>query len=188
MPASRQAVDRYKRQLATYRDRTSVVLAGSWDRLGTYTEDDVDVFARRTAPVLAGAKTAAVGLSAAFFAVVLSTRPVGVNPSDVTIEPRLRDPFLSAWHAVSEGRPWDEAFQAGRSMSEAVGWNFVTSAARRTGDIVAEKSGKELRGWERVPSADACEWCDLVSGQLYATAESADFGHDRCNCVAVPAA
>ena len=185
MPASRAPIDRYKRQIAIYRNRTAGFLVATWDGLGTYSEEDIDRFTQRTASVLAGAKTAAVGLSAAFYALSTRTRPVPVNVAEVAVEPRYRDPFLAAWHAVGEGRPWEEAFQAGRSMAQAVGYNLVQSSARRTGDVAAAKAGRPGR-WQRVPGGKACSWCLLVAGQTYASAESADFGHDRCDCDAVP--
>lgn len=186
MPVSDAAILRYKRQIAGYRNRTSLVLTAAWDRLGTYTEDDIDRYARQTAPTLSGAKVAAVALSAAFFSLAVRSRPVGVRAGDIPVEARIRDPFLTAWHAVSEGRSWVEASAAGRSMAEAVGFNFVQSTARRTGDVVAERSGEQVR-WRRVPGGSSCSWCLTVAGQLYHSAESADFGHDRCDCDAVPA-
>lgn len=40
--------------------------------------------------------------------------------------------------------------------------------------------------WKRVPGGKSCSWCKTIAGQLYLTSASADFGHDRCDCVAVP--
>jgi hypothetical protein len=186
MPASDVQIARYKRQVKIYRDRASGLLVAGWDRLGSYRDDDIDRYIAQLDPFLTGIKTASVGLSSAFFALTTSTRPSGITPVDVDVQPRWRDPFLSTWHAVNEGRPWDEAFQAGRSMASAVGFNFVQSTARRAGDHAARKTGKQVR-WRRVPGGESCDWCLLVAGQLYQTAESADFGHDRCDCDAVPA-
>lgn len=186
MPVSEEALRRYRRQIAGYRDRTGLLLAAAWDGLSAYDEADIEQFARRTIPTLSGAKTAAVAISAAFFALTLDIPAVGVSPRDVKIEPDLRGPFTATWHALTMGRPITQAVQVGRSVAQATGFDFVQSAARRTGDVVAQASGLEVR-WRRVPGAKSCSWCRQVAGQLYRTAESADFGHERDDCDVVPA-
>jgi hypothetical protein len=186
MAVSSAQIFRYKRLIATYRNRLSSALVVAWDRLDAYGEDDVERYAATTRSAVNGAKVATVGLSAAFFAMATRSRPVGVKPDDVPTEPRIDHPFLAAWHAVSEGWPWEEAFQAGRSQASAVGFDFVQSTARRTGDLAAELSGQRVR-WARVPGGGSCAWCLTVAGQTYHSAESADFGHDRCDCDVVPA-
>lgn len=179
------AMLRYKRQIAVYRNRTSALLVAAWAGLPGIDEADTARFEAQTAVPLAGAKTAAVGLSAAFFSIVLGTRPVGVRPGDVLIDPDIRGPFRAAWHALSMGRSFDEALQVGRSTAQAVGFDFVQSTARLTGDVVAKKSGEKVR-WVRVPGGNACAWCQEVAGQSYHSAESADFGHERDDCDVVP--
>lgn len=186
MPPSAQAIARYRRAVALYRTRTAALLVAAWDALDSYEEADADRYAELTAPALAGAKTAAVALSAGFFALGMGARPVGIRAADVAVEARIRHPFLSTWHALNEDRPFDDAVRVGRSQAEAVGFDFVQSTTRRTGDVVAAKSGMDVR-WRRVPGGDACAWCYRVAGQLYRTAESADFGHDRDDCAVVPA-
>lgn len=187
MPASDAQIVAYKRRLAVYRDRTAAQMVAAWNRLPAYNEDDVDEFTKLTSPTLAAAKTAAVSLAAAFFALAIGTRPVGINPQAVDVEPDLRGPFRATWHALSMGRPYEEAVTVGRSTSQAVGFDFVQHAARRTGDVVAERSGRTVR-WRRAPGANSCPWCvDIASGNTWPTAEAADFGHERCDCDAVPA-
>jgi hypothetical protein len=186
MPAPDALVARYRRQLQIYRDRTAGILMAAWDAMPTHDRADIERFVKRTAPTLVGAKTATVALSAGFFALALGIRPVAVDPADIELAFAADAPFLAMWHALSLGRPFAEAFEAGRSVAESVGFDFVQSASRRTGDFVAEASGRVVR-WRRVPGAHACAWCHQVAGGLYRTAESADFGHNRCDCVAVPA-
>lgn len=179
------AVRRYQRQLSVYRDRTAAILVAAWDNLPGYDVSDLKKFEEVTAVPLAGAKVAAVTLSAAFFATVLGIRPVGVRADEVAVTPDLRGVFTSTWHALSMGRPYEEALSVGRSTASANGMDFVERSARRTGDVAAEKSGLDVR-WTRVPDANACEWCLTVAGQSYRTAESADFGHARDACSVVP--
>jgi hypothetical protein len=186
MPVSDELLRRYKTQIARYRNRTSLLLVAAWDELGGYDEANINEYAERTLPALNGAKTAAVALSSGFFAVALGVRPVGVRPDDVDVNPDIRGPFRAAWHALNTGRPFEEALRVGRSTAQAVGFDFVQSTARRTGDVVAAASGQTVT-WRRVPGAKACDWCRQVAGQRYRTAESADFGHERDDCDVVPA-
>ena len=186
MPLSDTALRRYDRLLDTYRTRTAFALTAAWDALGSYDEGDIRTFARRTAPAIAGAKRSAVASSTALFSLAFGIRPPALTPDAVDVRARIDHPFLALWHAVKEGRPNEEALAAGRSQAQAVAEDFVQQTARRTGDVVARTAGIDTR-WRRVPNAGACKWCRTVSGQLYRTAESADFGHDRCFCMVVPA-
>lgn len=186
MPLSDVALRRYDRLLTNYRTRTAFALAAAWDQLESYGEDDIAVFASTVAPVLAGAKRTAVATSTAVFALSLGIRPPSLSADAVDVQPRIDHPFLALWHAVSEGRPNDEALAAGRSQAEAVAQDFVQQTSRRTGDAVANLVDYRVQ-WRRVPNAGACSWCRTVAGQLYRTAESADFGHDRCFCMVIPA-
>jgi hypothetical protein len=164
MPLSDEAVRRYDRLLGSYRLRTAAVLAAAWDRLSSYDDEGIEEFVALTAPALAGAKRSAVASSTAIFALALGIRTPAITPDDVDTEPRIRHPFLAMWH---------------------VAMDFVQQTARRTGDTVARTAGVRTR-WRRVPNSGACQWCQTISGQLYRTAESADFGHDRCFCMVVP--
>lgn len=186
MPISPELLARYKRQIAVYRTRTAAILIDAWDALPAYDEDDLEQFTLRTATPLAGAKAAAVGLSAGFFALALGVAPVAVAPTSILIDPDLRGPFRATWHALAVGRPFDDAVRVGRSTAQAVGFDFVQSSARRTGDHVAAASGIELR-WRRSPGAKSCAWCRNLSTFTWPTAESADFGHERDDCDVVPA-
>lgn len=185
MALSAEALRRYRRHLDARRRRTAAALAALWDRYEAYDTADAEDFARRSAPLLAGAKAATVATSAAMFALAVNVRPPGVKPDDVEVEPRIDHPFLAFWHALAEGRPREEALAAGRSQAEAVGSDFVQQTARRTGDAAAKASGRQVR-FERRPEPGACAWCVDAADQTYRTARSADFGHDRCFCDVVP--
>lgn len=185
MQLSDAATERYLTALARQRAAVAAFLAALWASLERYGDEGEEEFITTAEPRMEGFKRATVGVSAAYFATLLGIRPVAVDHREVSSVARLRDPFLAARHAIAEGRPWVEAVTAGQSMAEAVGYNFVQSSARRTGDVVARESGVEVK-WRRLPAANACEWCKLVAGQLYNSAESADFGHDRDGCLVVP--
>ena len=185
MPLFDATTERYLSAMTRHRGAVAAFLAALWESLDRYGDDGEDQFVSIAEPRMEGFKRATVSVSAAYFATVLDIRPVGVDHRDVRSVARLRDPFLAARHAVAEGRPWVEAVRAGQSMAEAVGYNFVQSTARRTGDVVAAESGVDVK-WRRLPAANACSWCKTVAGQLYNSSESADFGHDRDGCLVVP--
>jgi hypothetical protein len=145
----------------------------------------VSTFEEATAVPLAAAKVSAVALSAAVFALDLGIRPVGVIADDIDVTPDTRGPFHAAWHALSVGRPYEEALLVGSSTASAVGYDFVQRTARRTGDHVAERSRQRVT-WQRVPGGNACEWCLERAGGDYPTSEAADYGHERCDCDVIP--
>lgn len=164
--------------------RSAARLFTVWDDLGSWNREDVAVFARLAAPIVAPARASAVSQSVGFYAAMLEIRPPAV-PAGFGPEFVAETPFTAVWHAFAQGRPFDEAIAAGRSVTEAHLSRIITSTSRLTGDRVAERSAKPVR-WRRVTDADPCSFCATVAGQLYLSSESADFGHDRCSCTAVP--
>lgn len=166
--------------------RAAVATTRAWDELGTYDRDSIETFTRRVAPTIAGSKTAAANTATGYYSTLLAVRPPAINVARLATLFVPAAGFLAYWHALKEGRDHAEALSAGRSMVEAATSNAVVSTARRTGDAVAAATGQRTAGWRRVLDGKACEWCQVVSTQRYRTAESADFGHDRCGCTAVP--
>ena len=186
MPLSDALIQRYDKFLESQRNQTGRALAAVWDGLGSYGQDDIERFLVLSAPILRGAKQSSIAASTALFAIAMGVPPPAVNSLDVEVDPRIDHPFLATWHAVAEGRPNDEAIAAGRSQAQAVAADYVQQVARRTGDVAARQANVRTT-WRRVPNAGACQWCQTIAGQRYRTAESADFGHDRCYCHVMPA-
>lgn len=183
-PALVTLIRRFQARLGLIAQRTAFSTALTWDRLGSYDENDVDRYVELTGPALRAAKRSSALLASGFYATLGSAPPVGVDPTTVAVEPATRDPFLAYWKALGLGAVWAEARQIGRRRAEAVGSDFVTSVARRTGDDATRD--QDTLGWERVLDGSSCAWCAMVADQRYRSAESADFGHDRCGCTAVP--
>lgn len=177
---------RFQASLATVADRTAFSMALSWQHLGSYDESDIVRYVRATSQATGAAKRATVRLSSAFYSSLGSVPPAGINAARVAVEVPSRDPFIAYWRGLKTGSSWLDAVAAGRSRAEAVGADFVHSTSRRTGDVVAEATGQRVVGWRRVLTGNACEWCALVATQRYHSSESADFGHQRCDCSAVP--
>lgn len=178
-------VARHKAAQARISGRTGLKVATIWDALGSWDRADVERFAEQTGPAITAAKRAAVVLAAGFYAQILQRRAPAVTIGSIIVDFNAEAAFTATWHALTERRPFLEAVTAGQAIATAEVDRFVASSARRTGDHVT-RALRVHTGWERVPAADACPWCIDVSGQTYKTSETADFGHDRCGCTAIP--
>lgn len=177
---------RYNALLARITLATATQVTDVWDRLGSYDSGDVAVFGRQVAPIVESGKISAVRAALAYHAVLISVAPVSVRPKDVLVTFDPRTAFTVHWAGLAAGRPWEETVAAGRSSSEAVTGTFIMSTTRQTAGIAAAKSNLRVTGWERIVGPGSCAWCHTVAGQIYISAESADFGHDRCNCTVSP--
>jgi hypothetical protein len=177
---------RFRQIIGRQRDATSRAMVAAWVALPSYDEEDASHYEARVAPLLEGAKIAAVAASTAFYSLTLKIAPPPVRPVNVRTVAPLREPFTATWHALSEGRSYDEALTAGRSVAEAVGSDFVTSTSRLTGDAVAMTLDTATIKWTRMASPGACDWCADRDGGIYPSAEAGDYGHARCGCVVVP--
>ena len=185
LAADRPALVRFRLLLNAQRTRTSAVLGVAWDQLEGYDAEHVAGFTKTVTPTVNGAKSAVVATASAFYSHILGIAPQPVPASSIAAILDLRSPFTATWHALSAGRPYAEAVAAGRSAVEGTGDTFLQSAARLTGDKVAESAGVSTR-WERVAEPDACPWCEERNGGIYPTSEAADYGHDNCHCDPVP--
>lgn len=177
---------RFQDAILAITDRTAPVLQKMWDDLDTYDEDTVAVFERKTGASMLAVKAVAMRQATGYYSVLTTVRPPPIAVADLAIRPDLRQPFIAYWQALAGGQPWESAVAAGRSRIEAVVSNLANSSARQTGDLFVAKTRLSVRGWERITDAEPCDWCVSVADQVYSSAESADFGHDRCGCTAAP--
>lgn len=176
----------FQRVLIALGEHSTPHLQALWAKLPNYDEPQVERFAREATPFLTAAKLVAVRHAVGYYSLAAGTSPIAVPIDAIAVNADMREPFISIWNALKHGEPFDSAVAAGSGRVDAVVRNLVTSSARRTGDLVIGQSGRKFHGWRRIPDAHACPWCIQVAGQRYKTAESADFGHDRCGCTAQP--
>lgn len=176
---------RYQAGLVAVSTRAVPIVAAAWAGLDSYDEDVIDEFATAITPTMDAVKRGAVAQSTGYLNALFSTA-VTVDAARVSSTFDPRDPFAMVWRGLARGVPWDEAVAAGARQIEATVSHFTMSSARRTGDEYASRAGRDISGWRRVPNRGACEWCQQVAGDHYRSAESADFGHLRCGCTAVP--
>lgn len=158
----------------------------AWDDLEGYDAADVETFAAKSATSTTNLKSTAVLTAAGYYTVLAGVRPPPIAATEIGIGPNMREPFISYWQALAGGHLVAEALAIGRSRIEAVTTNLANSAARQTGDLFVAKAELTVHGWERIPDLEACDWCQMVADDTYASADAADFGHDRCMCAAAP--
>lgn len=176
---------RYQAALGSIAARSVPLLEHVWDELEDYDEEAIDTFAAAIAPYMAAVKRGAVAQSAGYFNSIFGTI-VGVDPERVSSKFDPRDPFVMVWRGLQSGARWEDAVAAGRRQLAATVHHYTLSSARRAGDEFVRKTGRAAGGWRRVPNRGACEWCQQAAADIYRRAESADFGHLRCGCTAVP--
>lgn len=177
---------RFQTSIATAVDRTTPALHRIWDDLDDYDEDSVAALTKSAAGPMQALKTHAVTQALGYYTVLAGIRPPSVPAGEISTTANLRDPFISVWQALQSGNSFTDALAAGRARIDAVVSNFANSTARQTGDVFVAKARLEVRSWERITDAGACDWCEEVSGETYSSADAADFGHDRCACTAAP--
>jgi hypothetical protein len=177
---------RHQEQLRRLRNWAAFRLGRAWDLLPGYDRKNIPAWLDATASTIDDTQASALASANGFYSLLTGARSPAIAVADIGSVGDLEGPFLAHWHALAEGRDFDEAVQAGRNAAEAEGEYVAQSTARRTGDVFTERTGERVIGWRRVLTGKSCRWCATVAGQRYNTAESADFGHRRCDCTAVP--
>lgn len=157
-----------------------------WGNLDSHNSDDVAALTSRAGSFVSASKSTSVRQSLGYYQVLSGTKPPLIHPDEVDVDATLRDPFISYWLALKNGHSEDEALALGSSRIVDVVTNLVVGASRQTGDLYVAKAGLQVDGWERIPESSACDWCEELALDTYASADSADFGHDRCGCTAAP--
>lgn len=178
--AQRRLLRSYMARQATIAAAGGAVMVRAWDRLDRFDEADIERFRDLALPATHPLTLRAGALSAAYLSTLTGTPVVAAT---ATVEPDFRGPFTRMWGAIGRGETVEDAILAGAARADAAGRNAVVSTARRVGDLV---ESDQITGWRRVLDGDACTWCASVAGQTYSSAESADFGHDRCGCGVTP--
>lgn len=141
---------------------------------------DEDRWVQVASPVVAAGQDQAISTQSAY----LGARLGGT----VTVDRRavleasavdLREPFIALANSLSKGGTIEAAVLSGALRAQGLGESAAYWAARATNTGVDDS---RIVGWTRTISGNACEFCQLVSTQRYHSAESASFGHQRCDC------
>lgn len=95
---------------------------------------------------------------------------------------------LSIKRALARMVPLGTAVDVAQASSSASGMRYALNGGRET-VVNTVNADRDARGWTRVISGKACEFCSMLEGRgaVY-TEASADFqAHDGCTCGAEPA-
>lgn len=149
------------------------------------TAEDKESLARFIAeaePFVKAGQATGADLAAAYLSEI-----TGVPPALIDLrfpEVALEGPYHRMWHQMGEGYDYADARASGASVAEGTGYSATSDGA----STQMGHPGTKVRGYRRVINIGACEWCQVISTQLYRSQESATFGHRHCRCgvVAVP--
>lgn len=185
-PRTVELTRRFQARVDRIAGRAAALTAAQWAALDTHDREDIPAFIEATRPTLTATKGAAVATAVAYYSVLTQTRAPAIAATAIVVADETKAPFIAFWRALKSGNSLEDALESGRARAGAIARNLAVSSSRRTGDVFFDRSDLTPLGWERILDPGACPWCELVAGQFYKSAESADFGHDRCGCTAAP--
>lgn len=83
--------------------------------------------------------------------------------------------------------PIEQAMSIGEGRSAKSAMRYVLNGGRET-VVTSVRADRRARGWERIASAKACDFCSMLAGRGAVYGETtADFqAHDGCSCSAAP--
>ena len=172
----------YIAQLDELADLVGLAVRDIFENMSRVDRADIARFVRQASPFAEAGAAEGADLAAAYLSELTGS---AIGAVDLTMPViRYDDPFLRTWHQLSEGYEYEAARESGSSVAEMMG----RDAPRDGASSRMSQPGTKVRGWRRVISAKACEWCRVVGTQLYKSQKSATFGHHGCRCevVAVP--
>lgn len=188
MPATREALA-HKAQIARIKSQASQSYERAWKELGTYNREDLPRLLNATVPIAQAAQRQTVGVTNALIARRLKRQPSQINPLDYMGE-RVRGgvspqevyarPLKQYWRMLKNGYTWEQAQSSGLAVASASLASDVMLSMRAT------VAGLQLRepgawGYQRVPSANACDFCILASTQRYYSGDLEPL-HIGCGC------
>ena len=172
----------YIEQLNILAEVVGVALRDVFENLSSVNRADIAAFIAEASPYAEAGANAGADMAAAYLSQLTGA---AITPTDLVMpNVKYNDPFLRTWHQLTEGYDYAEARLSGSSVAEMIGRDATRDGASNR----MSQPGTKVRGWRRVISAKACEWCRVVGTQMYRTQKSATFGHHGCKCeiVAVP--
>jgi len=135
-----------------------------------------------------------VRLASAYAASIWGAATAAVPPSAqtaldgvlVTAEtPTATSPILRVRHLLAEGQQLAQALDTASGYAANLATADLQAAKRVALDTAATTHRRSAVRWLKLPSGDACDWCQLVAGQTYAAADSVPF-HAGCTCGVAP--
>lgn len=164
-------------------------VAAAWAGLPGYDDGNLGEWLSGVLPLIAAAQRQSVSLTEAFLARALGRAALGVDPATLTgaavragaaPEDVYRRPFVTVWTALKAGTAYDQAVAAGLARATGTATMDVQLAHRATLQAVQDRDPM-IRGYERVPDAGACSYCQALAGAFVKSADAAPL-HNGCGC------
>lgn len=160
------------------------LIAQLWGGLPNHDQEQLPVWLGRAVPLVMAAGRQSTALTDAFLGHAMDREPLGVEfryPRPVDPFEVYTRPFITYYTAVKDrDKDEEQAIFEGLDRATSAAQTDVQLAMRQTLVQVGEQDDLIL-GYRRVPDADACEFCKLVSGQRYHTSELMPV-HNHCGC------
>lgn len=184
---SRQLAEAHIRAQKRLRDAAVRAVSTAWQQLPAYNEQDVPRFLNMAIPAVTAAQRQSALVTNAYLARAIR-RPVA--PLDVAAvtgpavragtppEEVYRRPFVTVWTSLKAGNQLEDAIAAGLARAAGSAAMDVQLTMRATLQYVGMREDRIL-GYARVPDGDACNFCQLISGQRY-TVEDLMPVHNNC--------
>ncbi|GAA3581121.1 hypothetical protein GCM10022198_00270 [Klugiella xanthotipulae] len=174
----------YQAMVAATRERVLAQAAATWTGLGSYRDFDARRFVAQVVPLVQAGQLHVATLTAAHIAGAATATPIdrdaildgrGTATSEV-----YRRPFVTAYTALSEGVPLDEALRRGAARlmglaSTDMQMSRVRQAQRSMVDRGIDQYHRVLTGREN------CALCVIASTQRYWVANLMPI-HPGCDC------
>lgn len=88
---------------------------------------------------------------------------------------------ISIKRAMTAGAQLEQAVATANDASSASAMRYALNAGRDT-VLSTIRNDRDARGWARVASGNACDFCSMLDGKVH-RADDADFpAHDGCSC------
>lgn len=160
-----------------------------WAGLPGYDEADVDQWISKIVPLVLSGQRQSVALTEAYLARAVGRQPLGVS-TDKLIGAGARNgsppqevyrrPFVTVWTALTEGKQWQDAVNAGGARAEGMAAMDVQLSMRDTLRAVGQ-ADDSIWGYQRVADDSACEFCLMVDGAQFKTDDPMPL-HNFCGC------
>lgn len=184
-----QLADAHITAMQRIRALVEQLVTQAWTGLPAYDEQNVPEFTDLVVPVILAAQRQSAALTDAYIARALERQPLGIPaelvtgaavragtaPADV-----YRRPFVTIWTALQNGTDWQAAVNAGLERATSTAAMDVQLTMTHTLREIGSRDDR-IVGFQRVPDAGACTFCQLVSGQRYRTDQLMPL-HNRCGC------
>lgn len=195
-PQARRLTDAYRKQTlalrsATVRDLLRLWPALDWKRL----DSTYPAWALAVGQLVQRNRQASAALSAAYLQAFRAAEGLGeaplvvsadINPEQLAVSLRVSS-VVAVKKATEAGRTEADAMRSAFVLSSGEMSKLVLNAGRETLLKSLARDGR-ARGWQRVTSGGACNFCRMLAGRgaVY-SADTVDFHtHGHCGCTAEP--